>query len=456
MASRYPGSLHNHSDFSNLRLRDGISRFTELIDQAIKLKHDVIAITEHECLSNAIKIEKYAEKVKDKIKVIRGNEIYLCRDGLTGETYQKGEDKFYHFILLARDSVGHRQLREISTRAWSRSWKTGKMIRVPTYYQDLIDTIGKNPGHVIGSTACLGGFLGTKLLQWHTTGRDNDFYNKILNWIVQIEEIFGKGNFYLELQPSDNEEQVFVNKEILKISEKLSIPYIITTDSHYTKREDKPIHKAFLNAQEGEREVDAFYATTYLMDTKELEGYLKYMTREQLDYAYQNIQEIKDRCEDYSLRRPLKIPSLSWKSPARRQSRTFWIEKIPNLEKFFNSDFDGDIRMAELIIEKLASDPRLQYQESYDEVNKNLEETWVSSEVNKAHWSAYFLNLQNILDEVWRAGSLVGPGRGSGVGFYLLYLLDLIQINPLWETTRTFSWRLTALGLKASSAWRQA
>ena len=67
--------------------------------------------------------------------------------------------------------------------------------------------------------------------------------------------------------------------------------------------------------------------------------------------------------------------------------------------------------------------------------------TWVSSEVNKAHWSAYFLNLRGILDTCWEAGTLVGPGRGSGVGFYLLYILDLIQINPLWETTQTFSWR---------------
>ena len=81
------------------------------------------------------------------------------------------------------------------------------------------------------------------------------------------------------------------------------------------------------------------------------------------------------------------------------------------------------------------------YKESYDEINDNLRITWVSSEVNKAHWSAYFLNLQKIIDRCWESGTVVGPGRGSGVGFYLLYILDIIQINPLWETTRTFSWR---------------
>ena len=67
--------------------------------------------------------------------------------------------------------------------------------------------------------------------------------------------------------------------------------------------------------------------------------------------------------------------------------------------------------------------------------------TWISSNVNKAHWSAYYLNLQKIIEECWNAGTIVGPGRGSGVGFILLYVLDITQINPLREKTRCFSWR---------------
>ena len=67
--------------------------------------------------------------------------------------------------------------------------------------------------------------------------------------------------------------------------------------------------------------------------------------------------------------------------------------------------------------------------------------TWVSSEVNKAQWSAYYLNLQKIIDECWNAGTLVMPGRGSGVGFVLLYVLDIIQVNCLREKSPTFPWR---------------
>ena len=447
MRLEYPGSLHNHTEYSNLRLRDSINRAKDLIDYSIELGQEVIAFTEHETVSNAIKIENYYKKIKEKnpnFKVILGNEIYLCRDGLNGQNFIKGEDSYFHFILLAKNARGHEQIRELSTRAWMRSYMTGKMRRVPTYYQDLIDIIGAEPGNVIGSTACLGGFLGTKLVQWDNGGRNTEFYEKIENWLQLIENIFGKNNFYLEMQPSYDKDQVLVNTQILSLSKKLNIPYIITTDSHYLSKSEAPIHKAFLNSQEGDREVDSFYQTTYLMGTQELESFMKpYMTEEYFNEAYQNIINIKNMCEDYTLTKPLKIPSLKWRSPTLLSNTLInkYVNLIPNLKTFLDSDFEGDRRMALLIIDKLEADYRLQYKESYDEINSNLEITWTSSEVNKAHWSAYFLNLQKILDVCWEAETLVGPGRGSGVGFYLLYILDIIQINPLWETTKTFAWR---------------
>lgn len=325
-----------------------------------------------------------------------------------------------------------------------RSYVTqGKMRRVPTYYQDLIDIIGAEPGHVIGSTACLGGFLDTKLLQWVRSGRPDQLYQQIIGWVRSMEGIFGKGNFFLELQPSANDEQECANKELFNLSEITGVPYIITTDTHYLKKADAPIHKAFLNSQDGDREVDSFYATTYLMSTDELESYFPYFSKIQLATAYENIEKIKGMCEDFSLLKELKIPSLDWGETPHypKEGLLAWSYRIPWLKKFVESDFIGDRIMANLIVDKLEKDTRLQNQESYDALNNNLEMTWVSSEVNKAHWSAYFLNLRGILDTCWEAGTLVGPGRGSGVGFYLLYILDLIQINPLWETTNTYSWR---------------
>ena len=438
----YPGSLHNHTDYSNIRLRDCIIKTEDLIKYAAELGHKVVAITDHECISNHIKVEKIAKKYPD-IKVIRGNEIYLCRNGLNADNYNRETDRYYHFILLAKDAIGHQQIREISTRAWHRSYMARGMRRVPTYYQDLFDIIGENPGHVIGSTACLGGALPTQLLKYKDT-QNAELGRKIGIWVDQMDNLFGRGNFYLELQPSENKEQIYVNKQLIEISGISGIPYIITTDSHYLKKEDRPIHKAFLNSQDGDREVDDFYASTYMMDTQELESYMKasFDNIDVVHAAYHSIEDIVNKCENYSLLKPLKIPELKWNACLKRpEEEKELVEKIPKLKDFFNSEHRADRQLAYAIVNGIHHHPDLQNQAAYDEINKDLEMTWESSNVNNARWSAYFLNLQRIIDVCWDAGSLVGPGRGSGVGFILLYVLDITQINPLRETTPTFAWR---------------
>jgi DNA polymerase-3 subunit alpha len=314
------------------------------------------------------------------------------------------------------------------------------MRRVPTYYSDLIEIIGQNPGHVIGSTACLGGMLPTQLMKYKET-QSEELYVQIQNWCIKMDHLFGHGNFYLELQPSASKEQTYVNRQLITIANNLNIDYIITTDSHYLNKEKAAIHAAFLNAQDGDREVSSFYATTYLMDTEELESYMD-LTEEEFERAYNSILKIKNSCEDFSVKKPLKIPELTWKEPVLYPYNKCkeYIKKIPYLKTFMESDYRGDKVLAGVILERLVNDITLQTEATYREINQNLEATWISSEVNKTHWSAYYLNLQGIIDTCWEAGSLVGPGRGSGVGFILLYILGITQINPLRETTKVFSW----------------
>lgn len=445
MKAEYPGSVHNHTHFSNLRLRDCIIREDKLIDYAIELGHSVLAITDHEALSCHIKAQKYYQKIKEKnsdFKLILGNEIYLCRDGLTKDNFISGQDRYYHFILLAKDEIGHAQLRELSTRAWKRSWiSKGKMRRVPTYYSDLFEVIGANPGHLIGSTACLGGCLPTQIMRASTNPGNKELLERIDNWAIQLHNLFGESNFYLELQPSATTEQTYVNRKLIEMSERLDIPYIITTDSHYLKKEDAPIHEAFLNAQDGDREVKSFYLTTYMMSTEELESHLD-LTEEELEKAYGNILTIRDNCKDYDLTKPLEIPILPWREfNPKNVLRPTMRAAIPHFKTFEESDFIGDKKLIDCIVEKVESDERLQNKETYDAIEDCLEKTWTSSIKNKTHWSSYYLNLQKIIDCCWDAGTLVGPGRGSGVGFILLYLCDITQINPLWETVQTKSWR---------------
>ena len=323
-----------------------------------------------------------------------------------------------------------------------RSYMSRRLRRRPTYCQDLKEIVKPNQGHLIASSACLGSQLDKFLLQYMDT-HEIEYWDTAMRWCEYIEDIFGKGNFYLELQPSNSKEQIFVNKCLIDIAKELNLPYIITTDSHYGRPEDAPIHEAFLNAQEGEREVKSFYATTYMMKDEEIRSFFPYLSEEEIETAYNWIHHIKDECEDFSILRPLEIPQLPWRNfpNVEFHEQVDWSLYIPAIKKFFQSPHHADNMLALALIAGIKEHEDLQNQKAYDALNECLEMTWESSEVNNARWSAYFLNLQKIIDECWNAGTLVLPARGSGAGFVLLYALDIIQINCLREKTPMFPWR---------------
>ena len=176
---------------SNIRMLDCIIKEDKLIDYAIELGLTGVAITDHESVSGYIKALNYMESLKLKaekilsenpdddwalkvknFKLCLGNEIYLCRDGLSRTNYIKGEDKFWHFILLAKDKIGNNQIRLLSSRAWNRSFYQF-MERVPTYYSDIEEIIGSNPGHVIAQTACLGSLFDKFILDGNLDAAEN-------------------------------------------------------------------------------------------------------------------------------------------------------------------------------------------------------------------------------------------------------------------------------------------
>ena len=163
--------LHNHTHYSNFRLRDSTNKIPELMNYVHSLGHCGIAITEHECISSAIEVEKYITDIKqtdedgswEDFKYILGNEIYLCTPDINKDNPE--HLRFPHFILNALDDKGHEQIRKLSTTAWSHSFMRSGMMRVPTYYDDLFNIIGEDSGHVVGQTACLGGIIPIKLLE---------------------------------------------------------------------------------------------------------------------------------------------------------------------------------------------------------------------------------------------------------------------------------------------------
>ena len=442
-------SLHNHTCASNQRLVDSINNISDLIQYAFDIGLYGVALTEHETVNSHIKAIKYVDNKRkeenhdprwDNFKLILGNEIYLCRNGLNLDNYDNKKDNFYHFILIALDEEGHKQIRQLSTRAYGQSFIKNKMRRVPTYYKDLEEIIGKNPGHVIGSTACIGGFFGKTILKGP---QEKD---KLIAWCRYLQTIFGENNFFLELQPSDNKEQITVNEWLLKFSEQLNIPAIVTTDSHYLTKNDRKFHKAYLNSKDGDREVDEFYATTYMMTAAEIHEYMdKYIGEDNVNTLLKNTSIIGERVQQYDLRKPFKLPYLPSNEDIKKANEKYTVTvKLNEIwNKFLTSDEPADRVFIKRIIDKCETNPEYFWtDERITRMNVELETVWNASERQNLKWSKYFLQVADYIRIAWEDGdTLVGPGRGSGVGFYLNYLLDIIQIDPIRENVPTFFWR---------------
>lgn len=445
--------LHNHTDNgSNIRgFLDSTNTVKGLINYTKELGHRGVAITDHDSIAAHVdaltQIDELRSKDPEKwknYKLILGNEIYLC----SRKVIEEDKDYvFYHFILLAKDEIGHKQMRELSTRAWIDNSFTWVNIRTPTYYDDLFEVIEADRGHLIGSTACLGGMLPKLILQANNENPLQPDYHKVKKWLTRMDRCFGHGNFFLEMQPSIQDEQKIVNKAIVELSKELDIPYIITTDSHYLIKEDRPIHEAFLKSNDDggkEREVGDFYATTYVMSEDEIHSYMdESLGKEVVQKGLDNTMLIYDMVQDYTLFANLEIPYEpdDLTEPDYKLSAKYF-KDIPMLEWFYNSDYNGDRHLVREIVKRIEKDSdELANKETFDAIQTCLESIKASSEANKSHWSAYLLQTRDLVNACWACGSLVGPSRGSGLGFILLYILGITQVNPLREDVPTFHWR---------------
>ena len=144
--------VHNHTYYSNIRLLDSINRPKALINKAIELGLSGIAITDHECLSAHMEVNQYAKEIAKSnpdFKIALGNEIYLVDQRGPGQ-------KYYHFILIAKDAIGHKALRELSSIAWYNSYTDRGMERVPVTKAELTTVMQNYRGHVIATSACMG------------------------------------------------------------------------------------------------------------------------------------------------------------------------------------------------------------------------------------------------------------------------------------------------------------
>jgi len=434
-------SGHSHTHYSNIRLLDSTIKEDQLINKALELGLAGIAITDHESLSSHLKAQAHLKKLRKAateenqkqltdFKLVLGNEVYLVRNGLNKHNYKKGEDKYYHFILLAKDKIGHEQLRKISSMAWKRSYRQ-YIERVPTYFSDIEEVIGSNPGHVIASTACLGGQFATLTLQ---AIKDVDKVDEINSFIKWCQSVF-KEDFYIEIQPSQQEDQITYNKLAIKYADKHNIKVTLTTDSHYLTREDRTIHKAFLNANDGEREVDAFYSATYMMEWEEMPHWLFYLSEDKIEEIRLNTLEIMNKCEEYSLEHKQVVPRIPVPQAYCEGCRPSTID-YPFINKFFDSPHEDDKYFIKVITQKLfdmgVDKDSVWIKKHLDRIEIECEEIWEVSERIEERLSAYFTTMSKIIDIAWeQSESIVGPGRGSSYVMLICYLLGITQADPL-------------------------
>lgn len=438
-------SIHNHTEYSNLRLLDCINKVEDLIQYAYDLGLTGVCITDHEVLSAHIKALKfYKQKCKEDekwkdFKLGLGNEVYLCRNGLSSDTYEKGE-KFPHFILVAKDEIGHRQLRELSSRAWSHSF-TMFLTRVPTYYSDIEEVIGKEPGHVIASSACIGGWLGIC--------KANGAEHNAIAFIKWCKEIFGE-DFYLELQPARYQEQIDYNKWLIWLGKETETKCIITTDSHYLKKEDREVHSSFLNSKDGDRETAEFYQYTYMMSSDEVIELMEdYISKEDIQVMFDNTNEINAKITQYDLAQPQIVPHLSDDRSKHPEWKLIYPmikiqDKYEYLNKYYNSESEDDRYLLYLGLTKLSymnlpEEKRTQY---IERLETELTECWLVSERLGQPISSYLLMVRNIIQIMWnKAESLVGISRGSAGVMLINYLIGVTQMNPLEQGIYLPHWR---------------
>ena len=424
--------LHNHTMYSNIRLLDCINRPKDLIDKAIELGLSGIAITDHECLSGHMEVNQYAQKIKEKhpdFKIALGNEIYLVDERISGI-------KYYHFILIAKDAIGHKALREMSSTAWYNSYVDRGMERVPITKSELSDIMSRYRGHIIASTACMGGELSTAAYNMALAEEVNDlisaqqFYNQICDFMNFCINTFGD-DFYIECAPSTAEDQCQTNRKLYRIAQAYNIPMVVGTDAHYLTKDDRFVHKSYLNSKGGEREVDSFYEFAHLMTYEEVCDLLT-KCFDDMSIAktiLYNSNRVKDKISDYSLERKQMIPKVDVKyySPSSAWEWDFY----PTLRYLLASDNDQERYWVNECINKLIEmglDGNPEYAQRL-EIEADIIK-FIGEKLDDCLF-AYFNTFKHYIDLFWECGSTVGPGRGSATGFLSNYLLGITQLDPI-------------------------
>lgn len=447
---------HNHSDKSNHENKDSIIRVEEMIDLALEMGHTGVGLTDHGVLSNHVKAIKYLEKLKkdvnkklekepfnvlllqrkeqlDNFKLGLGTEIYLVNKEEIDYARENNEStKFYHLVLLAKNREGHKALRKISTRAWENNFHFRSVRRLPTYKEDLKELINECKNNVVATSACLGSEFANLVLQYHYYPSEEN-KKKIDNFLRYMYDLF-EDDFYIEIQPSDGEEQIIYNKLALEIAIAYGIKAIVATDAHYHTKDKRFAHSIYLKSQNAEREVDAFYGYTYMMTVEEIRELMPYLDDNTFTWIIDNTQEIAWKIENYDLAKGTQVPKSKTQFDFGFISQLASIvakePKYTYIQKYLTSNHSVD-RILIQQIEKGVNKKDIKWTpEVLERIDRELGSLWEISIKLDQRLSSYYVLTQFIVELMWRT-SLVGVSRGSAGAFFIAYCLDIVQINGM-------------------------
>lgn len=417
---------HNHTQYSNITTGlDSINKLADLVNRAKELKMMGLAITNHDNLSEVIEINRMQKKLRkneDDFVLAIGNEIYLVDEF---NTEIKTRQKYFHFILIAKDKIGYDALIELSTRAWYRSAVQWNKRRVPTLKSDIEEVMPKAKGHIVATTACLGGEFPNLVVDGNK--------EKAQEFLTWCQEQFGHDDMYIELQPSTSPEQKKFNKLALDFNAK----FIIATDSHYQSAEDFPIFEAFLRSQQETREVQEYYEYARMMDENEIFSLMKEsgLEKTQIQECLNNTLNIGKQIEFYDLAQKFHIPKvhvekMRWAGPAT--------DAYPVISNLLLSQ---DIQTNYCVVSCLNAliDRNLWNEEYLSRLEEEFDVFKFQSEELEDNFLAYFNTMQHYIDLAWSIECAVGPSRGSASGSLICYLMDIVQSDPIQNGY--YSWR---------------
>lgn len=404
--------LHVHTEYS---LLDGSSKIKEITKRAAELGMDSLAITDHGVMYGVIDFYKAAKEAG--IKPVLGCEVYVAPGSRFDKEAGTGEDKYNHLVLLAENNTGYQNLMKIVSRGFTEGF----------YYKPRVDKELLREFHegIIATSACLAGEVQRYLAR--------GMYEEAKRVALYYQDIFGKDNFFLELQDHGIAEQHYVNPQLLRMSEETGIELICTNDVHYTYADDADAHDILLCIQTGKKVTDENRmrytgGQYYLKSPEEMTELFKYAPQ-----AVANTEKIAERCNVEIEFGVTKLPKF-----AVPQGYTSWTYLnylcYEGLKKRY-PDQAADISVDEFV--RLAGDESVE--DRKDVVIKIAEDTnnifqrlaYELSVIYSMGYVDYFLIVWDYINFAKRHDIPVGPGRGSAAGSIVSYCLEITDLDPI-------------------------